>query len=239
MNLTNRQITNAKYYSNNKEKISIRRKQRLVEIKRQDRINRQIINNKKRYNNDEEYRKKVIEDSKKHYKNNKGKFLNVSLAMYKSAKYQKRKNINSANYSLSEFREWLMKQEKFNDMLLKWVESDFNREIRPSVDRIDDYGHYTLDNIQLLTLKENLDKLKSDKRNGINNKQSVEIYMKLNGVKVKTYYSIIQAARELFEEVDGYKNVKSLNAVIFKSLKSGKEVAGYTFEYSIENYLNT
>jgi len=43
-------------------------------------------------------------------------------------------------------------------MLNYWIENDCIKDLVPSVNRLDDYINYSLDNIELVTWKENNDK---------------------------------------------------------------------------------
>lgn len=91
-------------------------------------------------------------------------------------KTSKHRRHASPKYSKEELRYWLLSQYKFHLLYDSWVNSNFNKYLKPSVDRIDDYKPYSLDNIRLCTWRENLDKANSDKRNGINNKDSTPVF---------------------------------------------------------------
>ena len=56
---------------------------------------------------------------------------------------------------------WLMSRDNFKDIHTKWIESDMESNLRPSVDRINPLKPYTKDNIQLMTWGENKKKGKS------------------------------------------------------------------------------
>lgn len=62
------------------------------------------------------------------------------------------------SYSLKEFREWLFNQKNFKLLFNNWVKSDYKKDKRPSVDRLDNLQGYFFDNIQLLTWEENNEK---------------------------------------------------------------------------------
>jgi hypothetical protein len=62
------------------------------------------------------------------------------------------------DYTLNELREWCFSQPLFNDLYNDWVKSDYNRWLRPSCDRTDDYQGYSLDRLQLMTWDKNKQK---------------------------------------------------------------------------------
>ena len=62
------------------------------------------------------------------------------------------------NYTLGELREWIKEQPRFDKMYSDWVESGYDKWLKPSPDRLDDKLTYSFSNLQLLTWRENLDK---------------------------------------------------------------------------------
>lgn len=110
----------------------------------------------------------------------------------------KKRNYPQPEYNRKELKEWIIVQPNFYSLYDKWVDSNYNTDYKPSVDRIDDYKSYTLDNIQLTTSFKNIDRSYKDKINGINNKQSKAVLQfDLNGNFIKEFYSQAQAARDL------------------------------------------
>jgi len=59
----------------------------------------------------------------------------------------KRRNHNSPNYSFKELKGWAINQDVFHSIYNNWIESNFHHCLKPSIDRIDDYKPYSLDNI--------------------------------------------------------------------------------------------
>lgn len=93
-------------------------------------------------------------------------------------------------YTKTELQEWLFNQDLFHKLYDDWVKNGYKKGLKPSVDRINDYKSYTLDNIQLMTFKENRIKGDNDRKNGINNKKSKTVLQfDLNGDFIKEYYS--------------------------------------------------
>ena len=130
------------------------------------------------------------------------------------------KGIDLPSYSLENLREWGFSRENFDSLFIAWVESNYNKWLVPSCDRIDDYKPYTLDNIQLMTWGENKAKGDLDRKNGLNNKISKSVeQINDHECVVSTFYSIAQAGRAT--GID-YKNIsacclgKRLNAGGFR-----------------------
>lgn len=59
------------------------------------------------------------------------------------------------DYDRKWLTEWLMSRDNFKDMHTKWIESNMESSLKPSVDRINPLKPYTKDNIQLMTWGEN------------------------------------------------------------------------------------
>ena len=65
------------------------------------------------------------------------------------------------DYDRKWLTEWLMSRDNFKDMHTKWIESNMESSLKPSVDRINPLKPYTKDNIQLVTWGENNKKSRS------------------------------------------------------------------------------
>lgn len=118
--------------------------------------------------------------------------------MYSGMKSRtKRKGFPKMDFSKEEFVEFL-NSTNIVDLYDAWVESNYNKDKKPSVDRLDDYKGYSLDNIQITTAKENIDKYYDHAMQGINTKKSVGVYQySLDGKLIKKHHSLSSAAREL------------------------------------------
>lgn len=131
------------------------------------------------------------------------------------------------NYSKLEFKEWLLKQANFQDLYNNWIKGNYAKDLKPSVDRINDYLPYSFDNIQLLTWKENHANSGKDKINGINNKQSKPVLQfDRDGNFLKEFYSAAQASR-----VTGANN-KNITFCCQNKPKY-KTALGYIWKYKI------
>ncbi len=99
-------------------------------------------------------------------------------------------------YTKIELSEWLFSQKKFHILYDNWKRLDYQKDYVPSVDRKDDYIGYTMDNIQLMTWKENLKKAGKDRKDGTSNKLNKTVYQySKDGDFIDKYYSIHKAER--------------------------------------------
>jgi len=100
------------------------------------------------------------------------------------------------SYSKQELKDWLYSQHIFHDLYDLWVMSGFDKEQRPSVDRLDDYVGYEFGNIQVMTWRENRVKYYLDKVSGKNNKTALPVLQfDKYGNSVNRYHSISEASR--------------------------------------------
>lgn len=86
----------------------------------------------------------------------------VIRVLYKTQKmHSKRRGHPPPAYTKQEFKEWLYAN-GFKELYDAWVSSGYDKWLKPSCDRIDDYKGYSLDNIRLTTWKANKDKQTED-----------------------------------------------------------------------------
>lgn len=57
--------------------------------------------------------------------------------------------------SRDEFYKWALDSDDFNRLYLEWVESNYDRKLCPTVDRIDSECGYVLENMRWITHSEN------------------------------------------------------------------------------------
>lgn len=101
-------------------------------------------------------------------------------------------------YNLEQFREWIYSQPNFEKLYSDWVQSNYDKQTKPSVDRVSNYKPYTLDNIQLVTWKENNLNGNTHKRNGRNIKTNRPVSKySMTGTRIQTFHSIAEAARSI------------------------------------------
>jgi hypothetical protein len=111
------------------------------------------------FNNDKVFSNKTIEA---YDKTEKG----VIRVIYKTQKVNsKRRKHNPPTYTKDELKIWLYKN-NFLKLYNEWVYSGFDKNKKPSIDRIDDFKGYSFDNILLTTWGKNKEKQAKDFLNG-------------------------------------------------------------------------
>ena len=81
---------------------------------------------------------------------------NKIRSIYRSQKFHSKKRGHSApNYTKDDLIKWCLSQPLFRKLYREWRRNNYNRWFAPSCDRINDSKPYTLDNLQLMTWKEN------------------------------------------------------------------------------------
>lgn len=134
----------------------------------------------------------------------------VMRVMYQSQKNsQKVRWHGKVPYTKSEFVDWCISN-GFDCIYDDWVKSGHEKGLKPSVDRLDDFKGYSLDNIRLVTWGENRAHQASDIRNGTGT----------GGKRCK-------AVLKMNEEMEVICEYVSFNAA--------KRDVGYHMEYAIKN----
>ena len=106
-------------------------------------------------------------------------------------------------YSVKELREWLYDNKKYHLLYTQWVESEYDKLLTPSCDRIDDSLGYDFDNITVMTWGENRAKGYRDVRSKklhnpslLNGGHSPIDKMSKDGDFIRSYISQAEAARD-------------------------------------------
>lgn len=100
-------------------------------------------------------------------------------------------------YTKDQLGDYIFNHPDFDRLYNNWMESGYKRNMKPSIDRLDDYKGYSFDNIRLVEWGVNFRRSHRDRLNGVNNKTSRAVLQyDLEGNFVKEYYSIKQAERE-------------------------------------------
>ena len=133
---------------------------------------------------------------------------------------QKRTNI-TVNYTYEEFKNYFIDDEIYLKIYLSWVESGYDKQKKPSVDRINPKGNYEFKNIQIMTWEENNNK-------GIRERlKKVFMIDKKSNKIIRTFNSLLNTERFI-----GIKNSrKNISSCCNGRIKSAY---GYKWKYEKE-----
>jgi hypothetical protein len=111
----------------------------------------------------------------------------------------KKRKHDKPEYTVEVFIQAILTSDKFEELYCIWLESKYKKELKPSIDRIDDKKGYSLSNIQIMTWGENNKKGNESQRSGsldtsIPHKKVAQYT--LNDVFVKEFVSVREAGRE-------------------------------------------
>lgn len=100
-------------------------------------------------------------------------------------------------YTRSELFAWVMSEPEFHALYAAWEASGFRSKFQPSIDRLDDYVSYRLDNIRVVTWNENHRKGLNSLKDGSNTKTNLAVDMlSLDGEFIQRFHSVSEAARQ-------------------------------------------
>jgi len=136
----------------------------------------------------------------------------------------KRRKHPMPNYAREELSVW-MHENGLEALYKDWVASGYEKDKKPSTDRIDSLKPYTFDNLELVTWEENKRRADEDRKNGVgtNGKICKPVYQyTLEGDLVAEYRSTAEA-----ERVTGI-----INSGISKVANGkGNTAGGFTWKY--------
>lgn len=139
-------------------------------------------------------KKCVIEDSR----TINGVIRKIYSGQRKNCRHRKH---DMPNYSKDELLSWVSTQPLFFVLYEQWVESGFQKDLVPSIDRKDDYKSYTFENIQIMTWIENRVKSYTSEKTiasricfGIEGKQTYQF--SLDGKFISVFESSYIAGKE-------------------------------------------
>lgn len=124
-------------------------------------------------------------------------------------------------YTYEELLDWVLKQKNFNNIWDNYVKSNYQKDLRPSVDRINNDISYTFSNIQLVTWKDNLNNAVLAKKQGLLGKARKVASYTLDGQLHKIYPNVMSACRDI--------NGKSWGIYTVADKKPVKDGRGYPY----------
>ena len=91
-------------------------------------------------------KERLLENTRRWRKTKKGVLTNM---------YDHMRRRHKVFFSLQEFHNMFLNDKKFNRLYEEWVKSNYNKQLKPSIDRIDCRKPYTVRNIHMITWAEN------------------------------------------------------------------------------------
>lgn len=128
-------------------------------------------------------------------------------------------------YTKQELMDWFINQSVFQQLWDAWVASGYEKELSPSVDRKINTEGYTLNNIQLVTWKQNLINQKNQNKSGEyphTDSKPVRQFT-LEGDFVADHTSLSNAGRAVSERGKGQSNIAAVC--------NGKWLSAYGFKW--------
>ena len=145
----------------------------------------------------------------------------VIRVIYKTQRRNsKTRNHPEPTYSKEEFKIWLYNN-GYKTLYDSWKQHGYSKDLKPSCDRDNSELPYTLNNITLMTYRENMNNQFADIQNGTgtSGKRCKPIIQYKDGIEIARYVSFSQAKRIMKYSME-------------KSLKSGKiDRKGYSYKF--------
>lgn len=130
------------------------------------------------------------------YEFNKTKKGVLRTIFYTQILGSKKRGHDKPSYTKDEFIKYGLNNNYFNIIYDRWVALNYDKDEKPSFDRIDSKKGYSFDNIQIMTWRENNIKGRNE-----NKKCKKVAQYTLDGIFLKQFDSISEATKE----VNGYK----------------------------------
>ena len=148
------------------------------------------------------------------------------------------RNYTPPSYTKDELIKWGLNNPIFHTLYDLWIKSGFQKSLKPSIDRINDYKSYSFDNIQIVTFSQNQQNYFNNTKSGLTTKKSIAVnQLDLEGNFIKRFPSIQMAGRELNIAPINIQRCCSGNPTSYT--KDGKKLTriqrsagGFKWEYS-------
>jgi len=130
-----------------------------------------------------------------------------------------------------ELKQWAI-ENNIQDMLNYWIENDCIKDLVPSVNRLDDYINYSLDNIELVTWKENNDKW----RKSI--KTIEQVHNKLWNIAKKEFSKKVEQRDINWNIINTYKSVREAGRQLWIDYSCISKVCRWEIKTYFNNQFN-
>jgi len=121
----------------------------------------------------------------------------VTTAWHHQVKHSITRGHTPPQYTKEELADWMLNHPSWNRLYSDFVDSGYERDVRPSVDRLNNNYGYSFDNIRLVTFRENYMTYLSDKKTGIETSDCKAIVkLTKQGDFVAEYFSVAEALRQ-------------------------------------------
>ena len=126
--------------------------------------------------------------TEKYRKTQRGVITNI---YHKQIYHCKHRGSPVPTYTLEQLQNKFLNKRTFRRIYLKWRGSNYDMQLKPSIDRIDCLKPYSLENIQVLTWAENRYKQRFE----LGRIRARAVYCLAGGALVATYKSVTEAVR--------------------------------------------
>ena len=107
-----------------------------------------------------------------------------------------KRGLGKVGYLKEELKVYCSESLEFMTMFEKWKESNYFIDLRPTIDRVDNFKGYNFKNIQPMTYRDNINREHQDRTTGNSRALKRVIQFSKDGKKIKEFFSIMEAARQ-------------------------------------------
>ena len=135
----------------------------------------------------------------------------------------KRRLHDMPNYTIQDLSNFILSQDNFEELYNNWVKSKYQKDLRPSINRLDNLKGYSFDNIELITWRENYMKdIDRNRKLAVKSNMRPILQFTRKGKFINGYESIMSAGR----------NTKINPSQILQVCKNFRKTAGnYIWKY--------
>jgi len=107
----------------------------------------------------------------------------------------KQREMNPPTYNMEDLYSWCMKEDSFHTLFSEWEVSGYDKNLTPSIDRIDSRKSYFFENIRVVTWEQNRKFAHIERSNGLDNVAKAVISISKKN-ETKEYFSITEASKQ-------------------------------------------